>query len=432
MKHLVHFVGCLIFIIPALLFAEGGLPGAFLNYGPAPRSLAMGKAFAAVADDAQAIYYNPAGLFQLNSQEVLIAHSQLYGARMEYLAYTLPTKEFGGFGLSLLNYGAEGIDSRSPENSLYQPTFFSENACLISYAYNPFYFLGFGGTVKLVTKNVAQYADVGLGADLGVFVRASKILSLGLAVQNVVEPILTLHTLSDRYPRTVRAGAAIRLLDNRVTITADLTAPLLHAIDSAGNQGGLKLGLVPHGGYEFEVVPGVLIQRAGVDQNEISVGLGIHNSLGKMSLGVDYAFLLHHQSSFRLSPTHKIGVFVDFAGFRVWIDAEPKLFTPTPEDKENVLWINVRSISRAPVKRWQLLIKNSFGEVMRSYSGWEAPPPRLMWDGLDDAGRLVSDGKYYYDIVIVDQRNSSLKFSGLLTTVLTKGPQGRIEIRPGE
>ncbi|MBN2538326.1 hypothetical protein JXB37_08640, partial [candidate division WOR-3 bacterium] len=45
---------------------EGGLPGAMLMYGPGPRSLAMGKAFTAVADDAQAGYFNPGGLFQLN------------------------------------------------------------------------------------------------------------------------------------------------------------------------------------------------------------------------------------------------------------------------------------------------------------------------------------------------------------------------------
>ncbi|MGQ9707653.1 MAG: hypothetical protein ACUVUR_02110 [bacterium] len=422
-----------ILLFPGLVLAEGGLPGAFLNYGAGPRSLAMGKAFTAVCDDAQAAYYNPAGLFQLNTQEVLFAHSQLYGARMELLSYALPTREFGAFGITLLNYGAEGIDSRTSQNLRYQPMLFAENGYLVSYAYNPLNFLGVGGTIKLITKNLAQFSDVGVGADLGLLIRPAGPFSFGLSVQNAIEPVLTLHTLTDRYPRTVRTGAAVRLLEDRVTITADLSTPLLRAIDSFNNPTPrFKLDLVPHGGCEFHILPGVLVQRVGVDPNEISVGLGIYKSWGKMSLGIDYAFLLHHQSSFLLAPTHKIGLFIDFGGFRVWIDAEPRLFTPTPGNKKNVLWMDVRSISRAPVKRWQLLIKNSFGEVIRSYSGWEAPPPRLMWDGLDDAGRLVSDGKYYYDIVIIDQRNSSLKFGGFLTEILTKGPQGRIEIKPGE
>lgn len=420
-------------LMPVLLFAESGLPGAFLNYGAAPRSLGMGKAFTAVSDDAQAIYSNPAGLFQLNTHEVLVAHSQLYGARMEYIAYALPTREFGSFGLSIINFGAEGIDSRTPENWQYQPMIFSENAYHVAYAYNPFDFLGIGGTLKLVTKNLAQYVDVGVGADAGILVRDIGPFSFGLSVQNLIEPVLTLHSLSERYPRTFRVGTALKLLKERAIVSVDVVSPMVRAVDSLGNPSRKwQLELQPHAGVEFALIPGVLIHRVGVDANEISLGLGIHRYWGKMGLGVDYAFLLHHQSSFLLSPTHKLGVFIDFGGFRVWIDAQPKLFTPKPGDNQNVLWMDIRSVARRPIKRWQVLIKNSFGEVVRSYSGWDAPPPRLVWDGLDDAGRQVSDGRYYYDIVIVDERNLSLSFSGALTTVLTRGPKGKIEIGPGE
>lgn len=423
----------IILLIPAGLFAEGGLPGAFLAYGPAPRSLAMGKAFTAVADDVQAIYFNPAGLFQLNGQEVLVAHSQLYGARMEYIAYSLPTKDFGSFGISVLNFGAEGIESRTPENWQYQPTFFAENAYFATYAYNPFNFLGFGASLKLITKNLAQYADVGVGGDLGVLIRDIGPCSFGLTVQNLIQPVLTLHTLSDRYPTTLRIGSAVRLLQGRAIISADLVSPLVRAIDSVGNPlRSWQLKLQPHGGVEFTLIPNVLIHRIGIDPNELSLGLGIHQDWGKMSLGVDYAFLLHHQSTFRLAPTHKLGLFLNFGGFRVFLEARPSLFTPKPGDNENVLWMDIHYTSRRPIKRWQVLIKNSYGEVLRSYSGWDAPPARLVWDGLDDAGRLVSDGRYYYDIVVIDQRNSALSFSGFLTTVLTQGPKGKIEIGPGE
>jgi flagellar hook assembly protein FlgD len=56
----------------------------------------------------------------------------------------------------------------------------------------------------------------------------------------------------------------------------------------------------------------------------------------------------------------------------------------------------------------------------------------MTWDGLDDAGRLVSDGHYYYEIVVVDERNRPLRFSGSLTEIRTSGPTGKIEIRPEE
>ncbi|MEO0079723.1 MAG: hypothetical protein ABIK44_03500 [candidate division WOR-3 bacterium] len=416
------------------LFAEGGLPGAFLDYAPGPRSLGMGKAFAAVSNDAQAGYFNPAGLYQLNAQEVLLAHSQLYGARLEFITYALPTKQLGTFGLTILSYGAEGLDSRTRENWQFQPYWFMENAYIVSYAYNPWDFLGFGANLKLVTKNIAQFSGTGFGADLSAFLRLPKPLSFGITIQNLLQPVVLLQSIEEHYPRTLRAGAAVHLLDDRAVIALDVVNPILSDFDTVTGSptGRFKLHPVFHGGVEFELVPKVLVQRVGIDQNEISLGLGIHKFWGKMGMGVDYAVLLHHRSRYQLSPTHKLGLFFDFAGFRVWIDAQPRLFSPTPEDPKNVLWMDVRSFSRAPVKRWQLLIKNGFGEVVRSYSGWDEPPMRMTWDGLDDAGRLVSDGNYYYEILLIDQRNSTLSFSAFLTEIRTKGPQGRIEIRPGQ
>jgi hypothetical protein len=394
----------------------------------------MGKAFTAVADDAQAGYFNPAGLFQLNAQEVILAHSQLYGARLEYVSYCVPTREMGTVGLAVVNFGAEGIDSRTPQNSHFQDYVFAENAYIASYAYNPLSFLGFGASLKMISKNIAEYSDVSVGADVGALLRWPGPLSFGVVLQNGLEPRIRLSHVEDVYPRTVRAGVAVRLLGGRGVIAVDGVMPLVYEVEKG--TGFQTDRFVPHpvahGGVEFQLVPGVLYQRVGFDPNEVSVGLGIHKSWGKMGLGADYAFLLHHQSNYFLSPTHKIGVFASFAGFRVWLDAQPQLFSPTPEDKQNVLWMDVRLMTRAAIRRWQVLIKNHLGEVVRSYSGWDQPPLRMTWDGLDDAGRLVSDGRYFYEIVVIDTRNRPLSYAGSLAEVRTRGPQGKIEIRPNQ
>ncbi len=408
----------------SVALGEGGAPGDFLNYAIAPRSLGMGKAFTAIADDVQACYFNPAGLFQLNAQEVMLGHSQLYGARLEYVGFALPTRDAGTFAVSLINFGSEGIDSRSPENHRYETYFFAENAFIAAYAYSPWQFLGFGGNLKLITKNVSLYSGVGVGADVSALVKLPRPFSFGLALQNLIQPVLTLGNIPEYYPRNLRAGAAVRLLDDRVRVAADLVVTDL--------SNSSRRSVLPHGGIEFEVLPDMLIPRIGVDANEISLGLGVHQAWGKMAMGADYAFLLHHQSGYTLAPTHKIGVFLTFAGYRVWIDAQPALFRPTPENKQNVLWMDVRLMARANVKRWQVRVKNQYGEVVRSFSGWDDPQPRMTWDGLDDAGRLVSDGRYYYEIVVVDERNRPLRFSGSLTEVRTSGPTGKLEIRPEE
>jgi len=412
----------LLLVACSFLFAGGGAPGEFLNYAIAPRSLGMGKAFTAIADDVQACYFNPAGLYQLNAQEVLMAHSQLYGARLEYVGWALPTRSAGTFGVSLLNFGSEGIDARTPENTRQGSYFFMENAFVAAYAYNPWQSLGFGGSLKLISKNLAVYSGVGLGADVSALVTLPRPFSFGLVLQNLIQPSLTLHDSAERYPRNLRAGAAVRLLDDRVRLGADIVVT-----DFASSS---RRSFSPHGGIEFEVLPDVLIPRVGLDANEVSLGLGVHQQWGKMALGADYAFLLHYQSDYTLAPTHKVGVFLTFAGYRVWIDAQPAVFRPTPEDKQNLLWMDVRLVTRADVKRWQILIKNRYGEVVRTFAGWDEPPQRMTWDGLDDVGRLVADGHYYYDIVVVDQRGRPLKFSGSLTDIRTSGPKGRLEIRP--
>ena len=400
----------------------GGDPGEFLNYAIAPRSLGMGKAFTAIADDVQACYFNPAGLFQLNAQEVMMAHSQLYGARLEYVGFARPTRESGTFGVSLINYGAEGIDSRDSLNYRQESYFFSENALVAAYAYNPWQFLGFGASLKLIAKNVSLYPGVGIGADLGALLKFPNPFSFGLVFQNLIQPALTLRDSTEHYPRNLRAGTAVRLLNDLVRVDVDLVVT-----NFASNS---RRSVTPHGGIEYELVPNTLIPRVGIDANEISLGLGVHKEWGKMTLGADYAFLLHYRSGYTLAPTHKVGVFLNFGGYRVWIDAQPKQFRPTPEDKANVLWMDVRLTTRASAKRWQVLVKNGYGEVVRSFSGWDAPPLRMTWDGLDDAGRLVADGNYNYNIVIVDQRNRPLSFSGSLTQIRTSGPSGRLEIQP--
>jgi len=402
---------------------DGGVPGMFLNYGGSPRTLAMGKAFCGLADDAEAGYFNPAGLVQLNSQNIKLAHSFLYDMRMEYVAYGLPTRNYGSFGLTLINLGAEGIDSRDINNNKFGSSAYAENAYVFSYAYAPWHWMGIGANLKVISKNLALYSWLGPGADLGLMFTVPKPLSFGIFAQNLWSPrMVDLNSrVVETYPITLRAGTAARLFKGRIAVALDVVKIMNHPSFA-------EHSFKPHGGVEFQIIPDVLAQRIGVDMNEVSVGLGLKKVWGNAALGVDYAFLLHYQSSYMLDPTHKVGLSIEFGGYRTWIQASPRVFAPTPDDQRNVLWMDIKVLSRRKIKRWQILLKNNLGEVVRSFYGWENPPLRLAWDGLDDAGRLVSDGTYSYDIVLVDERNESLEHGGSLTTIKTKGPQGKVEV----
>ena len=76
----------LIAVLPALAFAKGPSTSAatYLNLGFGARPLAVGEAYVALADDASALHYNPAGLAfpgpvktrnSDKSYEMLLSHS---------------------------------------------------------------------------------------------------------------------------------------------------------------------------------------------------------------------------------------------------------------------------------------------------------------------------------------------------------------------
>ncbi|MBU1951190.1 MAG: UPF0164 family protein, partial [Candidatus Eisenbacteria bacterium] len=61
----------------------------FLKIGAGARALGMGGGFTALADDASAAYWNPAGLVFLDNSELLLMHAEFLGALANY--------DYGGF-----------------------------------------------------------------------------------------------------------------------------------------------------------------------------------------------------------------------------------------------------------------------------------------------------------------------------------------------
>ena len=83
------------------------LHGSDLGLGVGARAMAMGGAFSAVADDANAVYWNPAGLTQLDRHQLFVSADIPAGFNSAGLVLRSPfnilTQQRAAFGLSLVN-----------------------------------------------------------------------------------------------------------------------------------------------------------------------------------------------------------------------------------------------------------------------------------------------------------------------------------------
>ncbi|TPE42878.1 putative type IX sorting system protein PorV2 [Pontibacter mangrovi] len=153
----------------------------FLNLGVGARALGMGNVQSALAEDATAGYWNPAGLLRLpNKYNVSLMHSELFAgiAKNDFGSFAMPLDSSSALAVSIIRVGVDDIaDTRRLQNEYgyiqYDSIrFFSvaDYAMLLSYARksNLIEGLQLGASAKIIYRNVGDFADAyGFGIDAG-------------------------------------------------------------------------------------------------------------------------------------------------------------------------------------------------------------------------------------------------------------------------
>jgi len=190
-------------------------------FGAGNRALAMGGAYAGVADDASAPLWNAAGLGWVQRRTLDASYTSLYGLGMAegYAAVALPSWRLGTFGLTFQQFSVNGIEVRDDRNFLIGADE-SDSQTQLGLAYgravSPAW--SFGGALKLQRHSLAGFTAAGVGLDLGLGVRPAlaaggrapwaQRLTLGIAVQNAIQPGIRLDLTSVPDPATARFGCA--------------------------------------------------------------------------------------------------------------------------------------------------------------------------------------------------------------------------------
>jgi len=304
----------------------------FLQLGFGARPLALGEAFVAVADDASAMHYNPAGL-ALPARAAMLGEPRRYEMMVSHAMHIqdIRLSQMGlmarPWGVSLTHLQLGGIERRTTETA--RPDgHFGASDLMLGFSYGKTLGLwGTGLTVKTVRQSIGEYTASAWAADFGVLRRFKAYpVSFGASIVNLGQKVTFIEE-GFSLPTALRVGATYGMSKN---FPHALSLQLEKPRDGALN---LRLGLEYLGFGPFALRAGyrtvssqqrsaALGQALGSQAPGLSefygmfLGTGFRSKFGNM----DYTLLPYgelgtaHRLSFsvkfgNLGSNHALGVF---------------------------------------------------------------------------------------------------------------------------
>lgn len=257
----------------------------------------MGDGYAAVAEDAASVYWNPAAMAAVLGTDIQFTHDEfMVSARLEQIALTHETN-YGTLGLSFTGMYMDDMERREDvptEMPLGSFTVYDVSFA-VGFARYIFPNTSLGATVKPVYQKIDTWSASGWAFDIGLF-HVSRIdgLKLAAVAGNVGAPM---KFIEEEYalPRYMKIGGAYE----RETVL--LRGRFLFTLDGVWvNDGGPK----QHLGAEY-MYQRTLALRAGYKAGYDSYGGTFGAGIIYKSLLVDYAFLLVKND---LGDNHRISL----------------------------------------------------------------------------------------------------------------------------
>jgi long-subunit fatty acid transport protein len=299
-----------------LLSAQGLLPAlggqraatsafSFLKINPSARAGGLGQAFVAAGGDASIVFWNPAGIIQLNRAAFSLAHLEWFtDIQYDYAAAAIPISPTDAIAFSA------GILHMSPMEitTEYQPYgsgeyfSFTDIFAAVSYSRKMSDRFSFGITGKYVQESYLDLESSGLLLEIGTYYWTGyKDLRIGVSLLNFGSPAspdgvymktdLDGNSYEATYeefspPTSFQLGSAMTVYENAF-LNWLLAFQLNHPVDNAEN-------------YVFATELTILKSlnlRAGYDIsqniNPLSLGFGIQAEKWQKGLSIDYAWRDH-------------------------------------------------------------------------------------------------------------------------------------------
>lgn len=253
-------------VVAAVLGRAAPVHAVFDDLEVSPRARALGGSYAGVTGDAYSIFYNPAGLADLEQRDLRGSYFQPFDLgfhRANAAAFAMPLRDWGTFGVGFSDYRAE---YEGTTLSVERTFAFSHALKLMEDLSSS---LAFGYNVNLYNLDYPTFSlsglDLGtqvvLGLDVGFVARLRERTTAGVFAKNVNNPGIG-DPVEDDLPQRVSGGFAYRPYDGVIT-AAEIEKKLGDDIQF-------------HGGVEMQILEPLKLRfGAQTKPNLFDVGVGL-------------------------------------------------------------------------------------------------------------------------------------------------------------
>lgn len=345
------------------------------------RPLGMGNAYVAVAEEAESLFVNPAGLGGIKSLKL----TSMYTTFMTDVSYIVlggiyPIGNSGSVGVGVARAGLTDIQLYDDSGTSLGTGNWDETVIMLSYG-TDLATLGMAENVK-VGASLKNYSRVGthasleagnastLDMDLGVLYVPVPWMTLGANLQN----FLPTQIRTDNIETVVKLGSKMNILGRGGTALNEHDQKLAFCLDMDLNtQTGL--GSESHIGLEYWPVDALAL-RLGLENEDSAGGGGTSNltaGLGLRYAGIDFNYAYHPYGALTDDTTHYFSV-----GYVGEEALEPKVTILSPEDKTITHDEAVKVVG-----------------IVENLSAWELTTVKVLVNGeealVDETGRFELD-----------------------------------------
>lgn len=288
----------------------------FLRIPVGVRGAAMGSAFAAIADDPSAMFWNPGGMARIDKISLFVDHSPwLPGLSFNYVGFVLPLQRFGAVGVNVTAMSTDEMQRTTIDQPMGTGETFSAGSVAVGVAYarNLTDRFSIGANFKYINESILNSSASGFAIDIGtLYDTPFPGVKLGVSISNFGTDMRI-----DGDDLNVRVDIAPDQEGNNQSVvgrlrTDDFSAPLImrvgvswDAIASENNRLTLAIdGLNPNDnaqsvnvGGEYALLNETLILRGGfnelfLDDREkgLTFGAGVNLEVSGLDFSGGFAF----------------------------------------------------------------------------------------------------------------------------------------------